>query len=733
MTGASARFGLFASGLSAGLVAGLRTVLGSTAMVALLLPASLGAGVPQTLVAMLIGGAVLAALTAMLSGHDGVVAQVQDAPAAILGAAAATIVSSDAAHLSPDALVTVVLAATNVAALVTGLAFFALGRARLGGLVRFVPYPVIGGFLAGSGLLIVLGAVRVLAGTSVDALTLEHLTDPMGTARWLPGLVFGVSLLVVLRSVSHVLLVPGLLVGGIALYHLGLHAAGLTIADARAGGLLLGGFTEATAFVGPAWVSLDADGWWALAARAPTFAAVALVSAVALLLNATGLELATDGDLDVDRELRAAGVANVVSGLAGGMVGFHSLSASLLGHKMGASTRVVGLTTAAACLVAAFAGASLVGFVPKAILGGLLFTMGASLLVEWLWDGRTRLSRTDHAIVAVIVLAVAVVGISWGVLVGIAVAMALFVLAYSRVRVIRRDGSLAELRSTAERSAAETAVLEREGGVVRILELEGFIFFGTAHTLLTRVRERLDARALTTLVLDVRAVRALDSSALSTFAKIVKTCARRGVEVVVTRASADVRRMLERGAERPRFEDDLDVALDRAEERVLAAAGAPPPSLEPIWTRIHAALPAHRAREAAGATAPGAALRPYLQPRIFARGERILEQGGPPDELVFIESGRVSVRVASPDGGSVRVASMTAGTIVGELGFYRREPRSADVVADEATAAYVLTRARLAALDADDPALAAAIHTTIITLLTDRLARTLATVARPSA
>jgi SulP family sulfate permease len=118
---------------------------------------------------------------------------------------------------------------------------------------------------------------------------------------------------------------------------------------------------------------------------------------------------------------------------------------------------------------------------------------------------------------------------------------------------------------------------------------------------------------------------------------------------------------------------------------------------------------------------------------VFDRGERILAQGGPSDELVFIESGRVSVRVGTPEGGSVRIASMTTGTIVGELGFYRREPRSADVVADEPTAAYVLTRERLRALELEDPDLAAAIHTTIITLLTDRLARTLAAVPRAAA
>ena len=74
----------------------------------------------------------------------------------------------------------------------------------------------------------------------------------------------------------------------------------------------------------------------------------------------------------------------------------------------------------------------------------------------------------------------------------------------------------------------------------------------------------------------------------------------------------------------------------------------------------------------------------YLQPRNFSPGEYLVKQGGPPDEILFIESGRVTVSLALPDGRSMRLRSMTVGTMIGEIGMYLNKPRNASAVADHA-------------------------------------------------
>ena len=712
------------TGISAGLIAGIRTILGSAAMVTLIMPTTLGAGVAQALEVILIGGAVLAAVVALLSTYPGAVAQVQDGPAVIIGVMATALAASMRNTASPELVILLVLACANVAAIAAGIVFYGLGVYRLGALVRFIPYPVIGGFLAGSGLLILLGAGPVLTGMDFSKLTWQTLSVPMLAARWVPGLIFGIVLVLVLRRFSHALLVPGMLFAAVLVYHLGLIGFGVPLADAQAAGLLLGPFPEGNGLRMPAWTRLPGEGWRQLAAQIPTFAAIVLVSVVALLLNASGLELATRSDLDINRELRATGIANMASGLFGGAVGFHALSASLLGYRMGANSRIIGLTAAAMCGVALVAGTALLAYMPKAILGGLLFSMGAGLLLEWLYDGYGKLPRQDFMIVALIVGVIGSVGILPGVAVGVSVAMAIFVLSYSRVRVIRQELTGADYRSNVDRSPAALAVLKEHGDTIRVIKLEGFIFFGTAYSVLTQIQHMIahpGARPLRYLLLDFRDVPANDSSAMSAFSKIQMYCERNACDLIFTRMNEAIERQFRQSGLDPErvkiaFYEDLDLALEHCEEEILAGDdNSKLPVDFTIWDKISAVLPKGT---------PISAFMAYLQPRTFQAGEFLVRQGGPPTEIVFIESGRVTVRLTFPDGKSIRLRSMTMGTMIGEIGLYLNQPRSASAVADDVTQAYILTAEKLREMETRDPQLANALHYAIVALLAERLAGT---------
>ena len=712
----------FLTGISAGLIAGIRTILGSAAMVTLIIPGALGGGIAPGLQVLFIGGAVLAAVVAALSSYPGTVAQVQDGPAVILGVMATTISASMQSSAPPELVIMVVLAAANVAAIAAGAIFYGLGAYRLGALVRFIPYPVIGGFLGGSGLLILIGAGRVLTGADFADLNLALLLEPARLARWAPGLAFGIGLLLILRRFSHVLLVPGLLFGAILLFHLALYAAAVPDADAQAAGWLLGPFPEGAGLDLPAWTRLPADGWRLLSHQIPTFAAIVLVSVVALLLNASGLELATKSDLDINRELRASGVANMASGILGGAVGFHALSASLLGYRMGSNSRLIGLTTAVMCGITLVAGSSALGYVPKAVLGGLLFSMGAGLLVEWLYDSWRKLPRLDYMIVALIVGAIGSVGILGGVTVGVTVAMAIFVFTYSRVRVIRQELTGAEFRSNVERSSAVLEVLKDQGEAIRIVKLEGFIFFGTAYSVLTQIQQRLDQAGqhrVRYLLVDFREVPAIDSSAMSAFAKIHALCERKQCELLFTRMNPGITGQFKHAGLDPdvaniAYFNELDFALEYCEEKILSdATNSVMPADFSIWDRIAAALPPG---------SPIANFMAYLEPRVYHQGEYLLKQGSPPSEIIFIESGRVAVNLAFDDGRSIRIRSMTTGTMIGEIGVYLNQPRTASAIADQVTHAHILTAEKLRDMERRDPQLANALHYAIVALLAERVA-----------
>ena len=350
--------------------------------------------------------------------------------------------------------------------------------------------------------------------------------------------------------------------------------------------------------------------------------------------------------------------------------------------------------------------------------------MGAGLLIEWLYEGWRKLPLQDFIIVAVIVAVIGSVGIASGVAVGVGVAMAIFVLSYSRVRVIRQELTGTDYRSNVDRSPWALEVLQAQGHLIRVIKLEGFIFFGTAYSVLTKIQQivsRTGPDAPRFLLIDFRDVPASDSSAMLAFSKIRNHCDRNGCRLILTRMNDAIRTQFRQAGLSPEsssimFQDDLDMALEYCEEEVLArASGTTAPADLPIWERISMVLPEGT---------PLSDFMAYLEPRTFRPGDYLVRQGDPADEIVFIESGRVTVWLGLPDGRSMRLRSMTVGTMIGEIGMYLNKPRNASAIADNVTKGYVLSAARLREMEVRHPNLANALHHTIVSLLAERLTAT---------
>src|SRR5262249_39756528 len=144
-----------------------------------------------------------------------------------------------------------------------------------------------------------------------------------------------------------------------------------------------------------------------------------------------------DRDIDANRELQAAGVANLLAGVMGGMVGFHSLSLSSLPLKVGVRRRWVGVVSGAVCAVTVVSGVGALSYLPKPVLGGVLLFLGLLFLVEWVYEGWFRLSRPDYVVMVVILGVIGTVDYIPGIGVGIIAAVIMFVVNYSRVDVVK--------------------------------------------------------------------------------------------------------------------------------------------------------------------------------------------------------------------------------------------------------------------------------------------------------
>ena len=305
-------------------------------------------------------------------------------------------------------------------------------------------------------------------------------------------------------------------------------------------------------------------------------ATAVFVATIAILFNISGTELVLDRDLDTNQELRDAGVLNVVSGALGGIPGYHALSLTALAERMRIDARAAGLIAALVPLAAVVFGASVIGLIPRTIVGGVLVFLGLAFIVEWVWDKRRRLPPLEYAVVLVILVGIIVWGFLVGVVIGLVLAVVLFAVSYGRIELVREVAFGETYRSNVDRPASERAELRALSDRVQILRVSGFVFFGSTNRLLERIVHRIDDTPPRFLVIDLRRATGVDSSAVVAFVKVMRLAEASGFEVVFTGASDPVRAQLARGGVEETeglvsFEPDLDRGLQRCEDALLSA------------------------------------------------------------------------------------------------------------------------------------------------------------------
>lgn len=166
--------------------------------------------------------------------------------------------------------------------------------------------------------------------------------------------------------------------------------------------------------------------------------------------------------------------------------------------------------------------------------------------------------------------------------------------------------------------------------------------------------------------------------------------------------------------------DNLDIALEWCEDRLLESAGCRPDDpLPPLPQQLVGLM---------GDAAMIENLLPYLERHLFPAGATLIRQGDFPDALYFLESGQLTAQLRQATGETLRLETMLGGRVVGELGFYLGSIRSADVVVDAPSVVYQLTREALTRMEVESPEVASEFHRLIIRLMSERVTHLIKTV-----
>jgi len=705
--------------LSGSLVASITLAYGFS-FAALLFPGPLAPGA-GTGVAMTLFGAGLAGLWISWRSRLPLAVAGPDTPVmtAICALVAAIVLPLlEAGALSVEAGVAMAASIILVTTAIVGLCLLALGLGRVGSVLRFIPHPVVGGFLAGSGVALCQGALRLLLQAPPSEASLLAMTGPDRLPQLLAALLIPVLLLALRPFWRPFYLLPLLFFLELGAIHL---AIALGAIDSAAPGWFLPGGAASSGGVQPLWqLAPGAETWSAILAHLPEIAAVALIAATSVLMNVSGLEVMWRRSVSLDRELVDHGIAGVLGGLAGGASSSLSLSRSLLNREAGGRGRLAGLFAAAVALGCSLFGGGLVALLPLPLLGGLLLFVGLSMLLDRLAELPPRQSLSDYLLMLVILGLIAGYGFLEGVLAGIVGACLLFAFSYSRIGIVRHVLNRRERASDVERPLPQKQLLEQHGELIRVVGLRGYIFFGTSNGLLDLIRATYDKRPAAgpqLLILDFQAVTGIDSSALVSFLKLAHFCEERAVELLFSAIPPAVDRVLCSQLQSPltgirRFASQEE-ALEHAEEIVLTWGGAGDGGVLP---------PESWFRRDGGGQESIARLLALLESRTVEAGGVIFRQGEPSDTIELLVSGRVQVQLELPNGVRVRLRSMLEQTVLGEMGFFRNLPRSATVIADQPSRLLRVTRETYQRMLTEDPEAAAVLHRMIISTLADRLA-----------
>lgn len=661
----------------------------------------------QGLVMMLLSVILMAGVGAMLStlpssflSHDGALTAVM-APAVAL-------VAAGLAGAPPGVLGATVMAGLALTAIVTGLALLSLGWARGGAVVRFLPLQVTAGVGSATGWSLLMGGASVAIAHPVSLAALPTQGELLHV---LPAVVWAALILVATRRFRSPLMLPGMVLAGVGLHHGVFAVLGRTLDQQRLEHWLLPATGRLKPIIPWSPEMLGHIDWSALASQLPALGATVAVACLLLTVNVNLLEIGTQQDVDVDRDLRANGAAAVLSGLAGGVMGIMGSVRSAQLYRLGGRSRLTPLLTGLAVGVVPMALPDILGLMPRTVLGALLLTMGFNGLENWVVKIRRRLSFAEWLTIPAVLLVSVRFGLPAAVFTGLVLGCATFAVMYSLASPIRARYRGDVAQSNVVRSPAERAVLLAHADTVLVLYLQGFLFFGTANRLLQEVKAEI-ARShgvLRHLVLDCSNIDGLDGSARATFDRMRQIAIANGITLTYAALTPAAAKLLGLSAGKPGAAPTLDEALERSETDLLAGHTLPP---APVLTLLAGDL---------DDPADAAALNAALAPSMIPQGSILMAQGEASEDLIFLASGQATVTVTFGGGPEIRVRQFGPGTMIGEIGFLLGTPRTATVRAMTDCEIWTLTRAAMRRLETERPSAALALQRTVMAGLSTRL------------
>lgn len=689
--------------------------------------------VSHGVLAGIIGAIACGLLSSPLGGSPRLISSPCGPAAAVLLAFAAEMMAAPGGGAAAPAAR--VAALMSVVALACGALQIFYGAIGGGKIIKYIPYPVVAGYLSGVGALIFAGQIPNFLGLAPGASLLAGLSAPEHW-RWQAIVVSLTTIAGILAAPRLTKAVPATIIGLAAglLAYFGLGLAFPEMLRQTGNNLVLGPVGGGASAFWPHWV----EEWKGLGAI--TFSDWKLVLVPALTLSAllsidtlktcVIVDTLTRARHDSNRTLLGQGIGNAASALAGGMPGSGMMGATIVNLNSGGRTRLSGLLEGCFVLLAFVLFGKLAGWLPLAALAGVLMVVGCKMFD---WTSFQLLRQRGTILDFVVIWAVILTAMHFSLIVasgtGVALAVLIFLRDQIRAPVLHRKLYGNEISSKKSRLPAESQALENFGARTVICQLQGTLFFGTADKLYVELES--DLKRCQFIILDMRRVLSVDFTAAHMLELIEALLRDEGAFLLFSHMPA----IGPAGRDLQAYLDKVGVTGKQANVKVFAELDEAMAWAEDRLLEEHHLLLDENAQTALelaemelfrGIQPPEnvAAIRACAVERSVEAGGTIFQRGDRGGELFLVRRGEVRIELPVGEGRHRTLAYYGRGNFFGEMGFLDDRARSANAVATAHTELFVLRKINFDEVCRERPRLNETILGRMVAALAVRLRRT---------
>ncbi|OLP85653.1 putative vacuolar membrane protein [Symbiodinium microadriaticum] len=384
-----------------------------------------------------------------------------------------------------------------VCSFLIGAGMWLVGRLRLARLVKACPFVIYGGFMAGTGAVLLQYALNLMVPgfvslVEVDSYTALFLAETLW--QWLPGALGGAAMFAlwasrvrVGASIPQDLLIPVFLISEASFFLAWMLWTGRGLEAARDEGLL---FPVRMPSEGPnfyeVWTmhfehasQLDLSvficpNFWLTVVNA------ACISVLTAVMNIFGTLTATQIRVDIDREMMLHGSYNMGCGALSGLPANMVMSFSVTCRALGADGRQFQMLLLGFSAAAFVAGGYVVAVLPKLLPGSVLIWLSFELMAFWVWNSRRFLRVYEYCLVWIMVFFYVAVGTAPMMLFGFMAVLGIVSGQLASIPVIRSQKTLGHIRSSVLHTTCDTEYLNRRGAEAEVWTLgTGYLYFAS--------------------------------------------------------------------------------------------------------------------------------------------------------------------------------------------------------------------------------------------------------------